>query len=114
MYRTRMTDRIASEMKISKLASHLDEIAGELEQSGNPQMALAIDQISDKLEGRYGALDFSGMGQALKELHKFVDDVEKDWKASKNEADEALVQQHAQKINKSIENLKKELWGPGK
>ena len=30
----------------------LDQIAGELEQAGNLRMALALDQISDKLEGR--------------------------------------------------------------
>jgi hypothetical protein len=48
MPRIRLTDKIA---KTASITERLDKIASDLEQV-DPQMALAIDQISDRLEGR--------------------------------------------------------------
>jgi len=47
--RDRLTDRIAWESRKSSIMSCIDEIAGDLERI-NPRLALALDQVSDRLE----------------------------------------------------------------
>lgn len=73
----------------------------------------ALEATAKVLERKAG-FNFSGMTEALKELHKVTEDLEKNWLASKDEADQALIRQHTEKINKSVADLRKELLGPGK
>lgn len=55
MPRTRLTDRIA---KTTSITERLDTIATELEQV-DPRIALAIDQVSDRLDGKGKYIDMS-------------------------------------------------------
>jgi 3-methyladenine DNA glycosylase/8-oxoguanine DNA glycosylase len=57
MPRIRLTDKIA---KMTSITERLDKIASELEQV-DPQIALVIDQVSDRLEGR-NASDIEELG----------------------------------------------------
>lgn len=53
--------KILNKMKSSSIAKKLDRIATELEQAGRPDMALALDSVSDRLENKESAL-FMGPG----------------------------------------------------
>ena len=78
MPRTRLTDRIAKTISITE---RLDIIASELEQV-DPRIALAIDQVSDRLEKRAetnslekAKKDFS---KGLSKFKKWIDEAKKE------------------------------------
>ena len=66
MPRIRMTERIA---KTASITERLDKIASELEQV-NPQMALAIDLVSDRLEGREANISSDDIKKKFEEIKK--------------------------------------------
>lgn len=79
MSRIRLTEKIA---KIAAITERLDRIASELEQT-NPKIALALDRISDKLEGRYATELRDATPEERKVLNELVEEL-KQTSGSKN------------------------------
>ena len=58
--RTRLT-------KIASLTARLDAVADEI-QKHDPKMALAIDRVSDRIEGRTASMDFKDFREKLNKI----------------------------------------------